>query len=362
MKNLFENKRILITGVCGSIGRELLKQLLDKKSFSPKEIVGVDNSEKELFYLEHKYQNNNKLNFFLLDVRDSNDVLEKTRGIDIIFHCAALKHVAFCERSPEQAIATNVVGIQNLISAVRINSIEKMIFASSDKAVNPTNVMGTSKLMGERLMTAANSNSRSNDSIFVSTRFGNVLGSNGSVVPIFNKQIIDGGPITITHKEMTRFIMSIQEAVSLLIESSLIAKGGEIFVTKMPVLKIVDLAEAMCNLLIKNDKKNKIGISFIGTKPGEKLYEELMSEEERRRSIEVEKYFIILPAFRGFYKDIDYSYENIISKELDKVYNSSIEEKLSVTEIERILNKYDILNKSNYSENKRYWPGETNDN
>ena len=111
---------------------------------------------------------------------------------------------------------------------------------SSDKAVNPTNVMGTSKLMGERLMTAANSNSRSNDSIFVSTRFGNVLGSNGSVVPIFNKQIIDGGPITITHKEMTRFIMSIQEAVSLLIESSLI-KGGEIFVTKMPVLKIVDL-------------------------------------------------------------------------------------------------------------------------
>ena len=142
----------------------------------------------------------------------------------------------------EQFIETNVVGIQNVISASKINNVEKVIFTSSDKAVNPTNVMGTSKLMGERLITAANSTKRGKGPIFASTRFGNVLGSSGSVVPIFHNQIINGGPVTITDKAMTRFIMSIGEAVRLVIDSSIKAHGGEVFITKMPVVRIPDLA------------------------------------------------------------------------------------------------------------------------
>ena len=178
----------------------------------------------------------------------------------------ALKHVVSSERSPSQVIRTNILGVENIILSAINNNLEKVIFTSTDKAVNPTNVMGTSKLMGERLITAANySSSRT---VFSSTRFGNVLGSSGSVIPLFHNQIKNGGPITITSNEMTRFIMSLDEAVELIIGSAEKAKGGEVLIAKMPSIKILDLATAMINLLAPKYgfKKNDIKIEVIGIK------------------------------------------------------------------------------------------------
>jgi FlaA1/EpsC-like NDP-sugar epimerase len=239
----FKNKRILVTGACGTIGKELVRQLTEEISVG--EVIGLDNNESDLFFLEQRFQLYPQARFFLCDVRDREKLGRKMQGVDIVFHTAAFKHVILCERSPFEAVQTNILGVQNIINAAIDNQVEKVIFTSSDKAVNPTNVMGTSKLMGERLMTAANSNLRGNGPIFASTRFGNVLGSRGSVIPIFREQIKKGGPITLTDPEMTRYIMSISDAVRLVIDSATIARGGCVFVTKMPVIRIRDLAEVM---------------------------------------------------------------------------------------------------------------------
>ena len=289
MDKLFKDKRILITGACGTVGSELIRQLLTNEIYSPKEIIGLDNNENNIFFIEQSFLNFKNVRFFVADIKNEEVLNNKFYGIDIVFHTAALKHVILCERSPDQAVETNILGIQNVIEAANFNNVDKVIFTSSDKAVNPTNVMGTSKLMGERLITAANSNKYGQRTIFASTRFGNVLGSNGSVIPIFHNQIIKGGPITLTDQAMTRFVMSIDEAVHLVIDSSLKAQGGEVFITKMPVVRILDLAKAMIDLLAPKYgfDKNKIEISEIGQKPGEKLYEELMSNEETRRAIEL---------------------------------------------------------------------------
>ena len=184
-------------------------------------------------------------------------------GINLVFHTAAFKHVILCERSPFEAVQTNIIGIQNIIQAAIANQVARLIFTSSDKAVNPTNVMGTSKLMGERLMTAANGNACGNCQIFASTRFGNVLGSRGSVIPIFREQIKMGGPVTLTDPEMTRFIMSIKQAVQLVIDSAFLAQGGEVFVTKMPVIRIQDLAEVMINELAPNFQPVRVGFTVF---------------------------------------------------------------------------------------------------
>ncbi len=260
-----------------------------------------------------------------------------------------------------EAVQSNILGVNNLIQASIKNKIKKVIFTSSDKAVNPTNVMGTSKLMGERLITAANSNKSSGSTIFASTRFGNVLGSSGSVIPIFRKQIEKGGPVTLTSTEMTRFIMSIEEAVKLIIKSAEIAKGGEVFVTKMPVVRILDLAKVMIKELAPKFgyKPSSIKITQVGSKPGEKMYEELMSQEETRRALEVNDFFVILPAFRGIYKKIDYKYKQIKYKKINNPYISEIEPKMSQKELGKFLKKNNLLS---YSENKepdkRYWPGD----
>ncbi len=208
----------------------------------------------------------------MADLRDGEKLSRSMQGVDVVFHAAALKHVILCERSPFEAVQTNIHGVQNVILAARKNNVERVIFTSSDKAVNPTNVMGTSKLMGERLMTAANSNARGEKTIFASTRFGNVLGSSGSVIPIFRKQIQKGGPVTITHPKMSRFIMTIEESVRLVIDSATVAKGGEVFITKMPVINIQDLAEVMLEELAPTYgyKAEDIELTEIGTKPGEK--------------------------------------------------------------------------------------------
>jgi FlaA1/EpsC-like NDP-sugar epimerase len=363
--NYFHKKTVLVTGCCGTVGRELVRQLLEE--YAVGELIGLDNNESELFFSEQAYLKYPGTQFFLADVRDRDKLARKFKGVDIVFHAAAFKHVILCERSPFEAVQTNILGVRNIIDASCECNVEKVIFTSSDKAVNPTNVMGTSKLMGERLMTAANSSMRGKGPVFASTRFGNVLGSRGSVIPIFREQIKRGGPVTLTDPEMTRFIMSIREATRLVIDSARLARGGEVFVTKMPVIRIQDLAEVMIKDLAPQygySPKN-IKIEVIGSKAGEKLYEELMSDEETRRTIELKLYFSILPAFRCMYKDIAYEYQDTVSTTVTNPYNSANEKPLSQNELRDFLINNQLLEESPESMDhpaERYWPGnETGD-
>lgn len=360
MTSVLNNKRILVTGACGTVGSELIRQLLTSKQFSPEEVIGIDNNESQLFFMDQEWLNEPRARFFVADIRDQDELTRRMRGVDIVFHSAALKHVILCERSPEQAVQTNIHGVQNVIAAATENQVERVIFTSSDKAVNPTNVMGTSKLMGERLMTAANSHKRGEGPIFSSTRFGNVLGSNGSVIPIFHNQIAKGGPVTLTDRDMTRFVMSIEEAVKLVIDSAEVAHGGEVFITKMPVVRIEDLAKAMIEILspVYGYSTDDIKTEVIGSKPGEKLYEELMSDEETRRSVELPDYFSVLPAFRGVYQNIAYDYDNLTSSHVTNPYISAEEDCLSVSEIKVFLEKHNLLVTPSMDTAKRYWPGD----
>ena len=358
-----DNKRVLVTGGCGTVGQELVRQILRSTSDSL-ELIGIDNNESELFFIDQSYMSDSRASFYLADMRDFEALDSLFNEIDVVFHAAAFKHVVLCERSPMEAIQTNIIGVQNIVSAARKNKVQKVLFTSSDKAVNPTSVMGTSKLMGERLMTAANSNMRKGDTVFASTRFGNVLGSNGSVIPIFKNQIKAGGPVTITDNEMTRFIMTIEEAAKLVISSADLAQGGEVLITKMPVISIYDLAEVMIEILAPYYGRNpdSVKIDVIGCKPGEKLYEELMSDEETRRSIELENYFSVLPAYRGIYRDIAYQYENTVSEIVTNPYNSSREEKMSREALKNYLLEKDLLLSSEEEVPlQRYWPGDKED-
>jgi FlaA1/EpsC-like NDP-sugar epimerase len=361
--NFIKNKRILVTGCCGTVGSELIRLLLEDPAFEPGEVIGIDNNESELFFIDQRYLADSRAGFFLADVRDCDKLRVQMQGIDLVFHAAALKHVVLCERSPFEAVQTNIHGVQNVISAANENKVGKVIFTSSDKAVNPTNVMGTSKLMGERLMTAANSIQQGSGPVFASTRFGNVLGSRGSVMPIFHKQIAKGGPVTLTNAEMTRFIMSVEDAIRLIIDSAALASGGEVFITKMPVIRIKDLAEVMIRELapIYGYDPKKITITEIGAKPGEKLYEELMSQEETRRAVELPRYFSVLPAFRGIYKDISYDYKEIVSSEVKNAYVSADEPALSQEELRSFLRKNKLLSTEAMSAKQpdvSYWPGD----
>lgn len=245
-KRSYHGKNILITGVAGTVGKSILRELVTDSEFKVAHIIGIDNNESELFFVEQEFDSFSNTSFVMIDIRDRDMVDAIMKGVDIVVHAAANKHVILCEKSPNQAVATNIDGVSNLISAAKKNSVEKFIFTSSDKAVNPTNVMGTTKLMGERLVTAANIDPiKTHKTIFASTRFGNVLGSNGSVIPIFKKQILSGQDVTLTDPEMTRFVMSLKQSVELVLQSADIAQGGEVFVTKMPVVRISDLAEVM---------------------------------------------------------------------------------------------------------------------
>jgi FlaA1/EpsC-like NDP-sugar epimerase len=332
----------LVTGCCGTVGQELTRQLLDSQEIE--EVVGLDNNETELFFLEQKYSGF-PAHFFLADIRDKEKLTRLMRGVDVVFHTAAFKHVVLCERSPFEAVQTNIFGVQNMITGAREEKVKKVIFTSSDKAVNPTNVMGTSKLMGERLMTAANSNRLGKGPIFTSTRFGNVLGSRGSVIPIFREQIKKGGPVTLTDPEMTRFIMSLKQAVEMVIDSARLAKGGEVFVTKMPVIRIKDLADVMISDLAAKYgfDPGRIRVETIGSKAGEKLYEELMNSEETRRTVELPNYYVITPAFKSLYGNVDYTYSDTLTSSVTKPYNSANTEPLSLDELRAFLHKNEIL-------------------
>lgn len=348
----------MITGTCGTIGKELTKQLLG--NYQALEVLGIDNNESELFFIAQKYSKHENAAFALADVRDRDKLTRVMQGIDIVFHTAALKHVVLCEKSPFEAIQTNIIGVKNIINAASANQVKRVIFTSSDKAVNPTNVMGTSKLMGERIMTAANSNMRESTTRFASTRFGNVLGSRGSVIPIFKEQIRNGGPVTLTDPEMTRFIMSISQAVQLVIDSAAIAKGGDVFITKMPVIRIKDLAEVMIDALapVFGHDPGTVRLEIIGTKPGEKMYEELMSGEETRRALELNRYFVVKPAFESLYRKINYTYDTLVSDIVTNPYNSANEAVLTKDQLQEFLFTNHLLDecKDASHPDQRYWP------
>ena len=220
--NPWHQKRVLITGVAGTIGRELLRQLV---SLKPAEIIGIDSNESELFFVQQEYAIYPFVHLYLSDVRNPQQLSRHMEEIDIVLHTAAYKHVFLCEQAPGNAVQTNILGTQNVIDAAVAHNVERVIFTSSDKAVNPTSVMGTSKLMGERLITSANAVRHNGKPIFASTRFGNVLGSRGSVIPLFARQIAGGGPVTLTDPQMTRFIMTLQDAVRLVMDSVFLACG-----------------------------------------------------------------------------------------------------------------------------------------
>jgi len=338
-RKLFENKRILITGGAGSIGSRTIRELL---KYNPKTIRVFDNDETRLFYLQNEFEKHKNLRFFSGDIRDKERLSYAIENIDIVFHMAALKHVTICEYNPFEAVKTNVIGIQNLIDVAMAEEVDKVIFTSSDKAVNPTNTMGVTKLLCEKLIVSANYYKGPRKTVFSSIRFGNVLGTSGSVIPLFKEQIKNGGPITITDPNMTRFVMSFNEAINLIFQCVEMAIGGEVFILKMPALNINDLADVVINeLASKHDfKPNEIKKEIIGLKAGEKLYEELMTEEEVDRAFETENMFIVLPQIKGTlqdYQEIDYSIYKNLKKPKLKSYNSKNTKLLSKHEIKNLL-------------------------
>ena len=339
---MFRGKKILVTGATGTIGKVLVQKLLAQEI---KSMHCLDHNETEVFFIDEKYKEDDRVKVHFGDVRDADRIEEVAKGIDIIFHTAALKHVIVCENSPFDAVQTNIIGVKNIINSAMKNNVGKVIFTSSDKAVNPTNVMGTTKLMGERLITAANNTSSGQKTIFSSTRFGNVLGSRGSVLEIFKEQIKLNKPVTLTDESMSRFVMTADQAVDLVLEAASIARGGEVFVTKMPVVLIKDLAMATINILsdrYQSDRK-KIGIKTTGVKSGEKIYEELLNEEELRRTIELPHHYVVLPAFRSLYASIDYSFPQQIEATFDKPYRSDLEDALTLSEVEDFLTSQKLL-------------------
>ncbi len=332
MKSFYNGKSILITGCAGTIGRELIKQLI---KLNINKIIAIDNNETELFFLMEEYEAYNSINFFICDIRDKEKLKFLMQGCHYVFHGAALKHVILGEYNPTDIVKTNLIGLQNIIEAAIDLKVKKVLFMSSDKAVNPTNAMGASKLMGEKLIAAANNFQNYDGTVFCSTRFGNVIGSRGSVVPIFLNQLKNGSNLTITDVHMTRFIMKKEESVSLILNSMRISMGGEVFILKMDAVKIIDLANVMIKEISPLFVNNEVSISIIGAKQGEKLFEELLSEEEISHSVEFKNFYCVLPRFRSAYFDSsNYRYEEkIINEKIEKKVTSNCVKLLTAEEI-----------------------------
>jgi FlaA1/EpsC-like NDP-sugar epimerase len=291
MSNFFKNKDILVTGGCGSVGSALVKSLL---RYDVKRVRSFDINETGQFNLQEETKNN-KLRILIGDIRDKRRLEWAMKGVDIVFHAAALKHVPLCEYNPFEAVSTNVYGTQNLIEVARDEQVDKFLAISTDKAVNPINTMGATKLLSEKLV--MNASLGDVKTLFSCVRFGNVINSSGSVIPIFSKQISQGGPVTITSNEMTRFFMSNQESVNLIFKAAYKMKGREILILKMKSLRVVDLAEIMIEELAPKYgyKPSDIKINIVGTRPGEKLYESLMTEEEARHVEDQDDMFVLRP-------------------------------------------------------------------
>lgn len=290
--SFFQGKSILITGGAGSIGSVLVRKLLE---LDPRVIRIFDNNETGLYDLYNELQSQ-KIRPLIGDIRDKDRINRALEGIDILFHASALKHVPLCEYNPFDAVKTNILGTQNIMDAALDHSIDKVILISTDKASNPTNVMGATKLLAERLTVSMNYYRGERNTSFSCVRFGNVLNTRGSVVPLFKSQIMRGGPVTLTDSSMTRFMMTIPRAIELIFKATELAKGGEIFILKMPALRIKDLAEVMVYEFapMYGYMPKDIEIKTIGKRPGEKVYEELMTSYEAENAYENEDMFIVL--------------------------------------------------------------------
>ncbi len=307
---MFNNSKILITGGTGSWGQTLTRMLLER--YDPKEIIIFSRGELQQVLMQRKFQNT-KIRYIIGDVRDYEAVKFATTGVDYIFHMAALKHVPICEDQPQEAIKTNITGTTNIVNAAILNGVKKVIDVSTDKAVEPVNLYGMTKSVGEKVIIQANDLSETTK--FVCIRGGNVMGSNGSVIPYFIEQIKAGGPVTITDLRMTRFFLTLEEAIGLLFKAAEDSLGGETFVMNMPACYITEVAEILM------ETYGHVEVKEIGGRPGEKLDEMLISKHESPLAYCYdETYFVILPTkydsrLHEKYKDLEkFPHEEFSSK------------------------------------------------
>jgi len=330
----YKGKTLLITGGTGSFGNAVLNDVLNSEV---KEIRIYSRDEKKQEDMRIKYKND-KINFIVGDVRDFNSINSAMRGVDYVFHAAALKQVPSCEFYPMQAIQTNILGAENVIEAAAANDIKKMIVLSTDKAVYPINTMGLSKAMMEKLTISKARDYRvqSNKGVFCATRYGNVMCSRGSIIPLFISQIIEGKPLTITNPKMTRFMMSLDESVQLVKFAFDNGEVGDIFVQKAPATTIHNLAIALKELFNADNE-----IKIIGARHGEKLYESLCSKEEMSKAEDLGDFFRIPADFR------DLNYTKYIEKDgpklIDQEYNSNNTTQLDVEGVKELLLTLDYV-------------------
>ena len=329
---MFDDNTLLITGGTGSFGNAVLRRFLDTDI---KEIRIFSRDELKQDEMR-KHYNNNKIKFYIGDVRDENSIDDAMREVNIVFHAAALKQVPSCEFYPMQAVKTNVIGTENLLNSAIRAGVEKVIALSTDKAVYPINSMGISKAMMEKVVVAKSRGSES--TIICATRYGNVMASRGSVIPLFLEQIRAGQPITITDPNMTRFMMTLDDAVDLVLYAFEHGKPGDIFVQKAPAATIKTLAEALAELMDVAEYE----VNVIGTRHGEKLYEALMSREEMVAAQDLGRYYRIPPDLR----DLNYGRfveqgELKVSDAID--YNSHNTSRLDITGMQGLLMKLSFM-------------------
>ena len=325
---MFSGKTLLITGGTGSFGNAVLRHFLKT---GIKEIRIFSRDEKKQDDMRKFYQST-RLKFYLGDVRDSSSVDSAMKGVDYVFHAAALKQVPSCEFYPMQAVKTNILGTENVLNVAVAHKVQKVICLSTDKAVYPINAMGMSKALMEKVMVASSRGLENQETVICGTRYGNVMASRGSVIPLFIGQILEGKPITITDPKMTRFIMALDEAVELVLYAFKHGKNGDIFVKKAPATNLQTLANAVKKFMKREDHE----VAIIGTRHGEKLYETLMTREEMARAKDLGDFFKIYPDSRDLNYEIYYEQgENAISK-MDE-YHSHNTKQLTENEMVEVL-------------------------
>lgn len=288
MKNQFKNKVILVTGGTGSIGSEIVKQLLKSQ---PKQIRVLSRNDSRQHQLFENLGHPENIRMFIGDIRDKDRLDLAFQNVDIIFHAAALKHVPLCEYNPFETVKTNIIGSQNVIEAALKHGIKKVIAISTDKAADPANIMGISKLMMEKLFINTNLFSYGQNTLLSCVRFGNVAWADGSVLPVWNQQVKKTGIMRITDGEMTRFMMSIRQAVALVLKAAELTQGGEVFILKMPSVKIKDLAKMFLQKYYPN---KKVTLTIVGNRPGDKVHESLINSEEKRGQIYASQEILIV--------------------------------------------------------------------
>jgi len=327
-----DGKNILVTGGTGSFGNAFVRHVLD--NYNANKIVIFSRDEFKQYSMESKFKHHPKLRFFIGDVRDSERLSTAMKGIDVVFHAAAMKQVVASEYNPLECVKTNVIGGQNVITAAIANNVPQVIAVSTDKAVKPVNLYGSSKACMEKLLIAGNHMAGATGTRFSCVRYGNVIGSRGSVVPVFLKQK-DSGKITITDDRMTRFWLKIEDGVKFVADCSAIAKGGEIFVLKVPSMKVTDLASAIAP---------KCEQEVIGIRPGEKLHEEMVSEEESSFAYEYSYFYAIRPQIKLWDSDQEYIYNGDPGVQVPRGFSYSSANNNKWLEINEILNLIDDTN------------------